>query len=75
MNLFRELEKIPTDIIIESLEGMLRGDEQMYINNQWLEEPEIKAHIWKLEAKIKELEEENKQLREVIAKNTEEEYD
>lgn len=47
----------------------------MYINNQWLEEPEIKAYIWKLEAKIKELEEENNQLREVIAKNTEEEYD
>lgn len=75
MSLFRELEKIPYSVIIESLEGMLRGDEQMYINNQWLEEPEIKAYIWKLEAKIKELEEENNQLREAIAKNTEEEYD
>lgn len=75
MSLFRELEKLTETVIIESLEEYLRGDEQMYINNQWLEEPEIKAYIWKLETKIKELEEENNQLREVIAKNIEEEYD
>lgn len=47
----------------------------MYINGKWYTEPEIQAHVMDLEAKIKKLEEENKQLREQIAMNSEEEYE
>lgn len=75
MNLFRELEKLPETVIIESLEEYLRKEYAMYINGKWYNEPEIQAHVKELEAKIKELEEKNNQLREVITKNSEEEYD
>lgn len=75
MSLFRELEKLPETVIIESLEEYLPEEYAMYINGKWYNEPEIQAHVKELEAKIKELEEENNQLREVIAKNSEEEYD
>lgn len=51
------------------------GGKEMYINGKWYTEPEIQAHVMDLEAKIKKLEEENKQLREQIAMNSEEEYE
>lgn len=47
----------------------------MYINGKWYEEPEIKAYVAELEAKIKSLEEQNNRLRETIARSSEEEYE
>lgn len=75
MSLFRELEKLPKTVIIESLEEYLRKEYAMYINGKWYTEPEIQAHVKELEAKIKSLEEQNKRLRETIARNSEEEYE
>lgn len=75
MNLFRELEKLPETVIIESLEEYLRKEYAMYINGKWYEEPEINAYVNELEAKIKSLEEQNNRLRETIARSSEEEYE
>lgn len=75
MSLFRELEKLPETVIIESLEEYLRGEKSMYIAGQWFEESEANALFKDMQSRIKELEEENNQLREVIARNSEEEYD
>ena len=76
MSLFRELEKIPDMVTINKItEEYLQKENEMFIGEKWYSEPEIKAYVNKLEAKIKELEEENKQLREQIARNSEEEYE
>lgn len=75
ISLFRELEKLPETVIIESLEEYLRKEYAMYINGKWYTEPEIQAHVKELEAKIKALEEENERLHEQIARNSEEEYE
>ncbi len=47
----------------------------MYINGKWYEEPEIKAYVSELEAKVKSLEDQVNRLRETIARNSEEEYE
>ena len=47
----------------------------MYINGKWYSEPEIKAYVGELEAKIKSLEDQVNRLRETIARNSEEEYE
>lgn len=82
MSLFRELEKLPETVIIESLEEYLRKEYAMYINGKWYEEPEIKAYVSELEAyvseleaKVKSLENQVNRLRETIARNSEEEYE
>lgn len=43
----RTLEGLPIMFRLSSLER-LRGERKMYINNQWLEEPEIKSYIEEL---------------------------
>lgn len=75
ISLFRELEKLPETVIIESLEEYLRGEKSMYIAGQWFEESEANALFKDMQSRIKELEEENNQLREVIARSSEEEYE
>lgn len=76
MSLFRELEKIPDTVTIDKIfEEYLQKENEMYINEKWYTEPEIKAYISELEAKIKRLEEQNNRLRETIARSSEEEYE
>ena len=75
MLFFRELEALPIEIIIESLDEYLRGAKDMYINGKWYEEPEINAYVSKLEAKVKSLEDQVNRLQETIARNSEEEYE
>ena len=75
MSLFRTLESLPIEFVIESLDEYLRKAKDMYINDKWYTEPEIKAYVSELEAKIRSLEEQNNRLRETIARNSEEEYD
>lgn len=47
----------------------------MNINGKWMSEPETQAYVSELEAKIKSLEDQNNQLRETIARSSEEEYE
>lgn len=68
MSLFRELEALPIEIVIESLDEYLRVAKDMYIDDKWYSESEITAYVHKLEA-------ENAELRAVIARNSEEEYE
>ena len=76
MSLFRELEKIPDTVTIDKIfEEYLQKENEMYIGEKWYTEPEIKAYVSELEAKIKSLEEQNNRLRETIARNSEEEYE
>lgn len=76
ISLFRELEKIPEMVTIDKIfEEYLQKENEMYINGKWYEEPEINAYVNELKDKIKNLEEENAQLKKIIAKNSEEEYE
>ena len=76
MSLFRELEKIPDTVTIDKIvEEYLQKENEMYIGEKWYTEPEIKAYVSELEAKIKSLEEQNNRLRETIARSSEEEYE
>lgn len=76
MSLFRELEKFPDTVTIDKIfEEYLQKENEMYIGEKWYTEPEIKAYVSELEAKIKSLEDQNNQLRETIARSSEEEYE
>lgn len=76
MSLFRELEKIPDTVTINKyFEEFLRKENEMFINDKWYSEPEIKAYVSELEAKVKSLEDQVNRLRETIARNSEEEYE
>ena len=76
MSLFRELEKIPDTVTIDKIfEEYLQKENEMYIGEKWYTEPEIKAYVSELEAKVKSLEDQVNRLRETIARNSEEEYE
>lgn len=76
MDLFRKLEKLPDTVTINKyFEEFLRKENEMFINDKWYSEPEIKAYVSELEAKVKSLEDQVNRLRETIARNSEEEYE
>lgn len=76
MSLFRELEKLPDTVTIDKIfEEYLQKENEMYIGEKWYTEPEIKAYVSELEAKVKSLENQVNRLRETIARNSEEEYE
>lgn len=47
----------------------------MYIDDKWMDEPEVIAYVGQLNMEIAELKDEIKILREAMSRHTEEEYD
>lgn len=45
MHFWETIEAFSVSFTFSSLENIMRGENKMYINGQWLEEPEIKAYI------------------------------
>ncbi len=48
---------------------------EMYIDDKWMDEPEIIAYVGQLHMEIAELKDEIKILRETLSRHTEEEYE